>query len=109
MSEIGIWCMYFIGKRAIWMAERQPEMQVVYNIGFTSVSFFLLIVVLAGAFYFLGAAGRINRYYIAIAGFFRGVAIGAVHYVGHLGISKYHCGYRPGYVVGAPPSQSLQA
>jgi NO-binding membrane sensor protein with MHYT domain len=101
MGGIGIWCMHFIGNRAVWMAERQPEMQIVYNTGFTSVSFFLPIVVLSGAFYLLGATDRINRYYIAIAGFLMGGAVGGMHYVGQLGISNYHCSYQAANVVGA--------
>lgn len=83
------------------MAEGQPEMQIVYNTGFSAVSFFFPIVVLAGAFHLLGASGRINRYYVAIAGVLMGVAIGGMHYVGQLGISNYHCSYQPGHVVGA--------
>lgn len=101
MGGIGIWCMHFIGNRAIVMAEGQPDMQIVYNTGFTSVSFFLPIVVLSGAFYLLGVTDRINRYYIAFAGLLMGVAISAMHYVGQLGIANYHCTYRVGNVVGA--------
>jgi NO-binding membrane sensor protein with MHYT domain len=101
MGGIGIWCMHFIGNRAIIMVEGQPEMQIVYNTGFTSVSFFLPIVVLSGAFYLLGVSDRINRYYIAFAGVLMGVAIGAMHYVGQLGISNYHCTYRVANVIGA--------
>jgi NO-binding membrane sensor protein with MHYT domain len=93
--------MHFIGNRAIVMAEGQTDMQIVYNTGFTSVSFFLPIVVLSGAFYLLGATDRINRYYIALAGILMGVAVGSMHYVGQLGISNYHCSYRVGNVAGA--------
>jgi NO-binding membrane sensor protein with MHYT domain len=101
MGGIGIWCMHFIGNRAIVMAEGQPDMQIVYNTGFTSVSFFLPIVVLFAAFYLLGTTDRVNRYYIAISGVLMGVAIGAMHYVGQLGISNYHCTYQAANVVGA--------
>jgi NO-binding membrane sensor protein with MHYT domain len=101
MGGIGIWCMHFIGIRAIVMAEGRPDMQIVYHTGFTSVSFFLPIVVLSGAFYLLGATESINRYYIALAGVLMGVATGAMHYVGQLGISNYNCTYRATNVVGA--------
>lgn len=101
MGGIGIWCMHFIGNRAIVMAEGQPDTQILYNTGFTSVSFFLPILVLSGAFYLLGATDRINRYYIAFAGLLMGVAISGMHYVGQLGIANYHCTYRVGNVVGA--------
>jgi NO-binding membrane sensor protein with MHYT domain len=101
MGGIGIWSMHFIGNRAIIMAEGRPDMQIVYNAGFTSVSFFLPIVVLSGAFYLLGATDQINRYYIAFAGVLMAVAVGSMHYVGQLGISNYNCAYRPGHVVGA--------
>lgn len=93
--------MHFIGNRAVVMAQGQPDMQIVYNTGFTSVSFFLPIIVLSGAFYLLGATDRINRYYIAFAGVLMGVAVGAMHYVGQLGISNYHCTYRVANVVAA--------
>lgn len=101
MGGIGIWCMHFIGNRAIIMGEGQLDMQIVYNTGFTSVSFFLPIIVLSGAFYILGATGRVNRYYIASAGVLMGVAICSMHYVGQLGIANYHCSYQIGQVIGA--------
>lgn len=101
MGGIGIWCMHFIGNRAIVMAEGQPDMQIVYNTGFTSVSFFLPIIVLSGAFHLLGATDRKTRYHIAFAGVLMGVAVGAMHYVGQVGISNYHITYRAANVVGA--------
>jgi NO-binding membrane sensor protein with MHYT domain len=101
MGGIGIWCMHFIGNRAIVMAEGQPDMQIVYNTSFTSVSFFLPIVVLSAAFYLLSATDRINRYYIAFAGVLMAVAVGSMHYLGQLGIANYYCRFRAGHVAGA--------
>jgi NO-binding membrane sensor protein with MHYT domain len=101
MGGIGIWCMHFVGNRAIIMAEGQPALQIIYNTGFTSISFFLPIIVLSGAFYLLAATGRINRYSIAFAGVLMGVAIGGMHYLGQLGISNYRCNYRAANVAGA--------
>jgi NO-binding membrane sensor protein with MHYT domain len=101
MGGIGIWCMHFNGNRAIVMSEGQPDKQIVYNTSFTSVSFFLPIVVSSDAFYLLGATETINRYFIAFAGVSMGVAMGGMHYVGQLGISNYRCSYSVANAVGA--------
>lgn len=100
MGGIGIWCMHFIGNRAIDMSEAQPDKQIVYQNSFTSVSFFLSIVVSSGAFYLLGATERINRYFISFAGVSMGLAMGGMHYIGQLAISNYRCSYSVANAVG---------
>jgi NO-binding membrane sensor protein with MHYT domain len=101
MGGIGIWCMHFIGNRAIVMSEGQLDKQIVYNTSFTSVPLFLPIVVSSGAFYLLGATERIDRYFIAFAGVSMGEAMGGMQYVGQLGISNCRCGYSVTDAVGA--------
>ena len=101
MGGIGIWCMHFIGNRATVLADGIKQRQIVYSAGFTALSFFLPILVLLLAFYFLGITERANRLYVILAGILTGTAVCGMHYVGQLGITNYHCNYRIGNVVGA--------
>ncbi|KAL9115434.1 MAG: hypothetical protein Q9227_000755 [Pyrenula ochraceoflavens] len=101
MGGVGIWCMHFIGNRAVVLAHGQPEFQIVYSPGFTAVSFFLPIAVLMAAFYILGGSDKASKYYIALSGILAGLAICGMHYVGQLGISNYKCSYNVAHVVGA--------
>ena len=101
MGGVGIWCMHFIGNRAVVLGFGDDEDQILYSPGFTAVSFFLPIVVLMGAFYILGGNDKATKYYIALSGTLTGLAVCGMHYVGQLGISNYHCSYHLQYVVGA--------
>ncbi|KAL9623126.1 MAG: hypothetical protein Q9160_002640 [Pyrenula sp. 1 TL-2023] len=101
MGGVGIWCMHFIGNRAIVLANGEIDEQIVYSSLFTAVSFFLPIVVLLGAFYILGASGKATPYYIALSGLLTGLAVCGMHYVGQLGISNYLCSYQVAFVAGA--------
>ena len=93
--------MHFIGNRAITLGDGRSQAQIVYNSGFTAVSFFLPIGVLLGAFYLLGVTESNNQVYIAGSGILTGAAVCGMHYVGQLGIANYHCHYRAGNVVGS--------
>ncbi|KAK8078399.1 hypothetical protein PG996_004569 [Apiospora saccharicola] len=39
MGGIAIWCMHYIGNRAIELADGQLELQIAYSAGFTALSF----------------------------------------------------------------------
>lgn len=101
MGGIGIWCMHFIGNRAIIMSDGESAAQISYSSGFTAISFFLPIGVLLGAFYFIGVTEKPNRYYVGLAGTLTGIAVCGMHYVGQLGIANYNCSYHVQNVVGA--------
>lgn len=101
MGGIGIWCMHFIGNRAIVLDHGEADIQIVYNSGFTAISFFLPIGVLLAAFYLLGVTERRGWYYVTISGVLTGTAVCGMHYVGQLGIANYQCQYHVGNVIGA--------
>ncbi|KAF5657362.1 signaling ykoW [Fusarium heterosporum] len=81
MGGVSIWCMHFIGNRAIDLADGQPELQVAYSSGFTAVSFFVPILVLLAAFIAVGTNNVVS--------WWRLVAGGAL------------CGTAPTYVIGS--------
>jgi NO-binding membrane sensor protein with MHYT domain len=100
MGGIGIWCMHFIGNRAVQLDNDNG--QIGYSSGFTAISFFLPIIVLLAAFYLLAVtSSKAGGYFLAISGILTGTAVCGMHYVGELGIVNYHCSYRVANVVGA--------
>ncbi|EEQ28529.1 hypothetical protein McanCB56680_006570 [Microsporum canis] len=101
MGGIGIWCMHFIGNCAIHLHRGNLQYQISYSSTFTATSFFLPIIVLLFAFYFIGASERAGYRYIIATGTLTGVAVCGMHYVGQLGIANYSCTYQVGNVVGA--------
>lgn len=101
MGGNGIWCMHFIGNRAIILADGQYDLQIVYSSGFTAISFFLPIIALFAAFYLLGVTEKAGRYYILLSGTITGTAVCGMHYSGQLGIANYYCSYYKGLIVAA--------
>lgn len=101
MGGIGIWGMHFVGNRAIVLANGNPERQILYNQGFTALSFFMPIMVLLFAFYYLGMPTRARQLHVAFAGVLTGAAVCGMHYLGQLGVDNYSCSYRVQNVVGA--------
>ncbi|KAJ5893604.1 hypothetical protein N7495_005295 [Penicillium taxi] len=101
MGGIGIWCMHFIGNRAIVLGHGEKEMQVLYNVAFTGTSFVLPVVVLLAAFYTVGVEEKAGYIRILIGGVLTGSSVCGMHYVGQLGISNYKCSYKVANVVGS--------
>lgn len=101
MGGIGIWCMHFIGNRAVVLRRGTEHYEIFYSSAFTAISFFLPIVVLSFAFYFIGVSERADSLYIVLTGALTGAAVCGMHYVGQLGIYNYSCTYQVGNVVGA--------
>ena len=124
MGGFGIWAMHFVGKppaqlflrprhrscldvntmignRAVVLEYGAPARQMLYNPGYTALSFFMPILVLVLAFYTLGVTKRARQLHVAIASCLTGAAVCGMHYLGQLGIENYHCSYKVGNVVGA--------
>ncbi|KAJ5952284.1 uncharacterized protein N7479_010697 [Penicillium vulpinum] len=101
MGGIGIWCMHFIGNRAIVLGEGEANVQAMYNVAFTGTSFVLPVVVLLFAFYAVGVEEKAGYTRIFIGGLLTGSSVCGMHYVGQLGISNYRCSYHTENVVGA--------
>jgi NO-binding membrane sensor protein with MHYT domain len=94
--------MHFIANRAIVIGDGDSERQILYSPGFTALSVFLPVIVLGGAFYFLGTnRSRARPIYLVLAGVLTGTAVCGMHYVGNAGIRNYHCHYKPANVAGA--------
>ena len=101
MGGIGIWCMHFIGNRAIVLGNGDPSIQILYNVAFTATSFVLPVVVLLAAFYAAGVEQKAGYLHILIGGLLTGSSVCGMHYVGQLGIANYKCSYRISNVVGS--------
>ncbi|KAH1409307.1 hypothetical protein KXW42_008499 [Aspergillus fumigatus] len=101
MGGIGIWCMHFIGNRAIVLGDGAAQIQIVYSVTFTGVSFILPVVVLLTAFYAIGTSEKAGYLRITLGGVLTGSSVCGMHYIGQLGIANYRCSYKVAHVVGA--------
>jgi NO-binding membrane sensor protein with MHYT domain len=101
MGGIAIWCMHFIGNRAIILGGGEPQIQVTYAAGFTSLSFFIPILVMFVTFVAVGINEEISYARLAVGGSLAGVGICGMHYLGQASITNYDCIYTISYVIGA--------
>jgi NO-binding membrane sensor protein with MHYT domain len=101
MGGIGIWCMHFIGNRAIVLGDGAAQIQIVYSVTFTGVSFILPVVVLLAAFYAIGTSEKAGYLRIIMGGALTGSSVCGMHYIGQLGIANYRCSYKVAHIVGA--------
>ena len=89
MGGVAIWCMHFIGNRAIVMSDGQPQLQIEYSSGFTALSFFIPILVVLAAFVAVGSNEEIGKPRVVLGGALAGFAICGMHYIGQAGIANY--------------------
>ncbi|KAL2755832.1 hypothetical protein ACRALDRAFT_1043121 [Sodiomyces alcalophilus JCM 7366] len=101
MGGIAIWCMHFIGNRAIHIANGERELQISYSSGFTAVSFFVPIVVVLGAFIAIGINNVVSWWRVISGGILAGAAICGMHYLGEYSVSNYECIYEISSVIGS--------
>ncbi|KAJ5488882.1 hypothetical protein N7539_003772 [Penicillium diatomitis] len=101
MGGIGIWCMHFIGNRAIVLGNGEQAIQILYNVAFTGTSFVLPVIVLLTAFYSVGVQEKASYVRILLGGLLTGSSVCGMHYVGQLGIANYRCSYAVANVVGS--------
>lgn len=102
MGGIAIWGMYFIGNRATVIGNGAEELQPAYSPGFTTLSFFVPILVLLVAFAVVGTSDeRLDYFRIILAGTLTGSGVCAMHYLGQAGISNYECLYTLSNFIGA--------
>ncbi|KAI7519182.1 hypothetical protein KC331_g20823, partial [Hortaea werneckii] len=96
MGLVGIWCMHFIGNRAIILGAGEARIQLVYNAGYTTLSVFLPIIGLTIAF---SAAelptksAALHWCLLVCTGVFAGLSIVGMHYIGNFGITNYTLQY----------------
>ena len=101
MGGVAIWCMHFVGNRALVLGDGEPEHQISYSPGYTALSFFLPVLVLLPAFLATDNQDQVRRVSVALGGTLAGLAICGMHYLGQLGIANYDCIYQVGYVIGS--------
>ncbi|KAK4464956.1 hypothetical protein QBC42DRAFT_219609 [Cladorrhinum samala] len=104
MGGVAIWCMHFVGNRAVTLLDGQPELQIIYSPGVTVASFFVPIVVLFAAFFVVTSTSNargVSWWRIAVSGALSGGAICGMHYLGNASIKNYRCSYYVGNIVGA--------
>jgi NO-binding membrane sensor protein with MHYT domain len=101
MGGISIWCMHFIGNRAVVLGSGVRIFQIAYNPGYTALSFFVPILVLLAAFLAVGSNDSVSWIRLVLGGTLAGLAICGMHYLGQAGISNYTSVYNIGNVVGS--------
>ncbi|KAK4549856.1 hypothetical protein LTR36_005157 [Oleoguttula mirabilis] len=96
MGLVGIWCMHFIGNRAIILGDGSPDRQLVYNAGYTTLSVFLPIIGLTIAFSaaeFPSHSKTLHWISLTCTGVFAGLSTVGMHYIGNLGVKNYTLSY----------------
>ena len=104
MGLIGIWCMHFIGNRAIKLHDNDPDLQLVYSPGYTGLSVALPIFGLMIAFANAEVNVRqpwIHLLSLVITGILAGLSVVGMHYVGNFGITNYKLQYQSGNLAGS--------
>lgn len=101
MGGIAIWGMHFLGTRAIVLGDGNDSLQVAYNPTFTTVSFFLPIVVLLAAFTVVGSNEKVSWLRVGLGGALAGLSICGMHYLGQAGVLNYSVEYMVGNIVGS--------
>lgn len=101
MGAVAIWCMHYIGNRAIEMLNGERELQIEYSSSYTAGSFFLPICVVALAFYYLDQTDHVTVLGTLLGGFLTGLAVCGMHYTGEVGISNYSISYSWKCVLGS--------
>jgi NO-binding membrane sensor protein with MHYT domain len=89
---IAIWCMHFVGNKAIIMGGGRTEVQLSYSAGYTVLSAALPTIILYLGFSAIDRYGKTQRsLYLSliVTGLAAGLSITCMHYVGNLGTSNY--------------------
>ena len=101
MGGIAEFGMHFVGNRALILGDGLPELQIIYSVGFTVLSFFIPVIGLFLAFSGLGEPQTASITRVALAGLFAAMGVCIMHYLGQAGISNYTCVYYFAYFLGA--------
>jgi NO-binding membrane sensor protein with MHYT domain len=101
MGGISIWCMHFIGNRAMTLGDDDVRLRVSYSAGYTTISFFVPVLVLFLAFAAVGVHEKISVVRVVLGGSLAGMGVCGMHYLGQAGISNYDCIYSIAHVIGS--------
>ncbi|KAF1849799.1 uncharacterized protein K460DRAFT_381714 [Cucurbitaria berberidis CBS 394.84] len=104
---VAIWCMHFVGNRAIVLGDGEQEIQLYYSLTYTTVSAVLPVVVIfigllvADRFY-KGSKRPMTRFAsLLMCGVCAGAAVTEMHYLGNNGTTNYHLHLSWPHIVGA--------
>lgn len=104
LGLVAIWCMHYVGNRAIIMGDGSPMMQLNYSASFTALSALLPIVCLLIAFTLLEIQQPDQPLFwpfLMVSGFICALSICGMHYIGNFGISNYSLYNPAAFVIGA--------
>lgn len=90
---VAIWCMHFVGNKAIVMGDGRRELQLSYNSRYTALSAVLPVFGLYLGFSVVDRYERSKRFLhpaLFVTGLTAGLSIMGMHYIGNLGTSNYH-------------------
>ncbi|BFZ54305.1 hypothetical protein PYCC9005_001339 [Savitreella phatthalungensis] len=104
LGGIAIFCMHFLGNRAIIVSGAQGRTQLHYSSAIVIASFILPTVVIFMAFIMMGATDEKDRYRwvkLIFGGTLGGGAVVGMHYCGEAAIDNLIVSFRPGFVIGS--------
>lgn len=101
MGAISIYCMHFVGERALTLGQDEPELRIDYSSTFSILAFLLPVMVLCAAFLTTGANKIVSWWRICCGGVLAGLSICGMHYLGNASIYNYQCEYSKVHIVGA--------
>lgn len=101
MGGVSIWCMHFVGNRAMVLDDDEPRLRIDYSSGYGALSFFLPIIVLLVTFMIIGANYKVSWKRICCGGVLSGAAICGMHYLGNASIRNYDVVYDRAYIAAA--------
>jgi NO-binding membrane sensor protein with MHYT domain len=80
MGGVAIWSMHYIGNRGITLYGGESGLQLSYSAGYTTLSFFIPILVLLFAYAVIGGGENPRLWRLLFGGTFGGAAICGMHY-----------------------------
>ncbi|KAF1928782.1 uncharacterized protein M421DRAFT_62624 [Didymella exigua CBS 183.55] len=104
---VAIWCMHFVGNRAIVLGDGEDEIQLYYSPTYTALSAVIPVVVIflgltiADRFYRRSKHAAIRVVSLVVCGFCAGAAITEMHYLGNNGTENYRLHLNWPHVFGA--------
>ncbi|KAF1833361.1 hypothetical protein BDW02DRAFT_383881 [Decorospora gaudefroyi] len=104
---VAIWCMHFVGNRAIVLGDGEDEIQMYYSSTYTAISAVLPVVVIflglsAADRFYKGNKGSVVRFAsLGVCGLCGGAAVTEMHYLGNNGTTNYHLILSWSHVFGA--------
>ncbi|KAL6703011.1 hypothetical protein ACN47E_010287 [Coniothyrium glycines] len=104
---VAIWCMHFVGNRAIVLGDGEDDIQLYYSPAYTAMSAFLPVIVIflglavADKFY-KGSQRAVTRFAsLGVCGLCAGAAVTEMHYLGNNGTKNYRLHLNWPHVFGA--------